>query len=38
MGTLGTLRYVVNGLREMPGRKSVLLLSDGLKIFQSRRP
>lgn len=33
VGTLGTLRYVVSGLREMPGRKSVLLLSDGLKIF-----
>jgi VWFA-related protein len=33
VGTLGTLRYVVTGLREMPGRKSVLLLSDGIKIF-----
>ena len=33
VGTLGTLRYVVAGLRDMPGRKSVLLLSDGLKIF-----
>jgi VWFA-related protein len=33
VGTLGTLRYVINGLHEMPGRKSVLLLSDGIKIF-----
>jgi VWFA-related protein len=33
VGTLGTLRYVVQGLHEMPGRKSVLLLSDDLKIF-----
>ena len=33
VGTLGTLRYVVQGLRDMPGRKSVLLLSDDLKIF-----
>ena len=27
---VGTLRYVVRGLRDLPGRKSVLLLSDGL--------
>jgi len=33
VGTLGTLRYVVQGLREMPGRKSVLLFSDDLQIF-----
>src|ERR1041385_1582222 len=33
VGTLGTLRYVVQGLHEMPGRKSVLLFSDDLKIF-----
>src|SRR4030095_5243353 len=29
---VGTLRYVVRGLRDMPGRKSVLLLSDGLVL------
>ena len=29
---MGTLSYVVRGLRDLPGRKSVLLLSDGLKI------
>jgi VWFA-related protein len=38
VGTLGTLRYVVHGLGEMPGRKSVLLLSDGLKIFNPGDP
>ena len=38
VGTLGTLRYVVSGLREMPGRKSVLLFSDGLKIFNPGDP
>jgi VWFA-related protein len=38
VGTLGTLRYVVSGLGEMPGRKSVLLLSDGLKIFNPGDP
>lgn len=32
-GTLGTLNYVVRGLGELPGRKSVLLISDGIKIF-----
>jgi VWFA-related protein len=29
---VGTLSYVVHGLRDMPGRKSVLLLSDGLGL------
>ena len=33
IGTLGAIKYVVQGMRELPGRKSVLLLSDGLKIF-----
>ncbi len=33
IGTLGTLSYIVNGLRELPGRKSVMLFSDGLKIL-----
>ncbi len=32
IGTLGALNYVVRGLREMPGRKSVLLISDGIGI------
>lgn len=29
---IGTLRYVVRGLHDMPGRKSILLLSDGLAL------
>lgn len=33
VGTLGALNYVINGLREMPGRKSVILFSDGLQLF-----
>ena len=33
VGTLGALNYVVRGMRELPGRKSVLLMSDGMKIF-----
>ncbi len=34
-GTLGTLQYVVNGLEKLPGRKAVMLFSDGFSI--SRR-
>ncbi len=33
VGTLGALNYIVRGLRELPGRKSVMLVSDGVKIF-----
>ena len=33
VGTLGAINYVVKGLRELPGRKSVLLVSDGFKMF-----
>jgi VWFA-related protein len=32
-GTLGALNYVVNGLRDLPGRKSVILFSDGLPLL-----
>jgi VWFA-related protein len=38
VGTLGTLNYIVKGLREMPGRKSVVLISDGFKIFSRSEP
>ncbi|MDQ6785214.1 MAG: VWA domain-containing protein [Acidobacteriota bacterium] len=31
-GTLGALDYVVRGMQELPGRKSVMLLSDGFKL------
>lgn len=33
-GTLGALKYIVTGMAELPGRKSVILFSDGFKIFQ----
>ncbi|HEY5839632.1 MAG TPA: VWA domain-containing protein [Pyrinomonadaceae bacterium] len=33
VGTLGSIGYVVRGLRELPGRKSVLLVSDGLNLL-----
>ncbi len=32
VGTLGAVSYVVRGLSDLPGRKSVLLISDGFKI------
>jgi VWFA-related protein len=36
VGTLGALNYVVRGLREMPGRKAVILFSNGLPLMDSR--
>ena len=38
VGTLDTIGYVVRGLHELPGRKSVLLISDGLKISSRDDP
>ena len=38
VGTLGTLNYVIQGMREMPGRKSIVLFSDGLQIFSPSDP
>jgi VWFA-related protein len=36
VGTLGAINYIIRGLRQMPGRKSVVLLSDTMKIFDSK--
>ncbi|HEY6188546.1 MAG TPA: VWA domain-containing protein [Pyrinomonadaceae bacterium] len=33
VGTLGALNYIVRGLRELTGRKSVILFSDGFRIY-----
>jgi VWFA-related protein len=35
IGTLGAVNYIVRGMRELPGRKSILLLSEGFKLFDS---
>src|SRR6185369_9745842 len=35
VGTLGAISYVVRGLNDLPGRKSILLISDGFKIRES---
>lgn len=32
-GTLGAINYVIRGMKDLPGRKSVLLLSDGFQLF-----
>lgn len=34
VGTLGAVNYVVRGLRELPGRKSVVLISGGISLFR----
>ena len=33
IGTLGALNFIVGGLKELPGRKSVVLFSDALRIY-----
>jgi VWFA-related protein len=38
VGTLGSLNYIVKGLRELPGRKSIVLISDGFKMFSRSEP
>lgn len=35
-GTLGAIKYVVRGMSELPGRKSIMLLSDGIRLFYRR--
>lgn len=32
-GTLGAINYVVRGMKELPGRKSVMLFSDGFSLI-----
>lgn len=32
-GTMGAIQYVVEGLKELPGRKSVVLFSENLKLM-----
>jgi VWFA-related protein len=33
VGTLGAVNYVIRGLKELPGRKSVVLMSDSMPLF-----
>jgi VWFA-related protein len=32
-GTLGAIRYVINGMSRLPGRKSIIMFSDGFRMF-----
>ena len=34
-GTLGALKYIVTGMSELPGRKSVILFSDGFSLYET---
>ncbi|HEX8147802.1 MAG TPA: VWA domain-containing protein [Pyrinomonadaceae bacterium] len=34
VGTLGALSYIVRGMREMPGRKSVVVFSGGFQVYR----
>jgi len=38
VGTLGAVGYVVKGMHELPGRKSILLISDGFRIYSRDDP
>jgi VWFA-related protein len=33
VGTLGAVSYVVRGLHDLPGRKSILLVSEGFRVY-----
>lgn len=35
VGTLGAINFIVRGMRELPGRKSIVLMSDGIAIFNA---
>ena len=37
VGTLGGVNFVIRALRELPGRKSILLFSDGFRLFSNTR-
>ena len=34
-GTLGALKYIVSGMGQLPGRKAVVLFSDGFKLMET---
>ena len=36
-GTLGAIQYIVRGVSELPGRKSVVVLSDGFRLADADR-
>jgi VWFA-related protein len=38
VGTLGALNFIVRGMEELPGRKSVIMFSDGFSIYDQQDP
>ncbi|HYY94170.1 MAG TPA: VWA domain-containing protein [Pyrinomonadaceae bacterium] len=38
VGTLGALNFIIRGMQELPGRKSVIMFSDGFPIYDQRDP
>ena len=32
-GTLGAINYIIRGMKDLPGRKSITLISDGIRLF-----
>lgn len=38
VGTLGSISHVVRGLRELPGRKTVVVISDGIRVNDDADP
>lgn len=36
VGTLGSLNAIVDGMREMPGRKSLVVISEALRMFSAQ--
>lgn len=38
VGTLGALNFIIRGMGELPGRKSVIMFSDGFPIYDQRDP
>lgn len=38
VGTLGAMNWVINGLRDLPGRKAIVLLSQNMKVYDRVEP
>ena len=38
VGTLGAINYIVKGMNDLPGRKSIMLFSDGFQICSPENP
>lgn len=38
VGTLGALNFIVRGMEELPGRKSVIMFSDGFALYDQQDP